>query len=292
MTELILGTAQFGAAYGITNAAGRLDDDDVRSVLEVAAISGIDLFDTSPGYGDAQSRLGVLNFASSARYISKFALPEGAASPQRAGLYERTMFELRRPSLEGMLFHRVEDLRDPRADEAWSLLRAARAEGRLTRIGASIYDADDLEVVIERFPDLDLLQVPGNLVDRRLLDHPMLPRLREGGVVVHARSAYLQGLLLTEPEAIPAHLAGLKPTVGALRAAAADQRVPVIVLVLAFLRHHPMVDAVLVGATSPSELGATVDAWAEAEAVAVDLAVPELPDALVDPRAWARLGSA
>lgn len=291
MSDLILGTAQFGAAYGITNAAGRLDDDEVRAVLDVAAGAGIDLLDTSPGYGDAQERLGRLA-ASSARYVSKFALPDEPAAPDAEGLYERTLRELDRPALEGMIFHRVRDLRDPRADAAWAILRAARAAGRITRIGASVYDAEDLAVAAERFPDLNLLQVPGNVVDRRLLDHPLLAELRDRGVVVHVRSAYLQGLLLAEPAALPSHLGELGPIVASLRADAARQKVPVIVLALAFLRHHPVVDAVLVGAASAAELRGTVEAWRAAESATVDLAAPVLRDELLDPRAWAGLATA
>lgn len=292
MSELILGTAQFGAAYGITNAGGRLDDVEVLAVLDVAAGAGIDLLDTSPGYGDAQSRLGRLGRSSTSRYVSKFALPDEPDAPDAEGVYGRTLRELERPVLEGMLFHRVQDLRDPRADTAWALLREARAAGLVRRIGASIYDADDLAVAAERFPDLDLLQVPGNVVDRRLLDHPLLVDLHDRDVVIHVRSAYLQGLLLAEPEALPAHLSDLGPTVASLRADAARQRVPVIVLALAFLRHHPVVDAVLVGAASAAELRGTVDAWRAAESSTVDLDPPVLRDELLDPRAWAGLASA
>ena len=292
MSELVLGTAQFGAAYGITNTAGRLDDDGVRAILDVAAGAGIDLLDTSPGYGDAQSRLGRLAGSSANRYVSKFALPDEPAAPDAEGLYARTLRELERPALEGMLFHRVQDLRDPRADEAWARLREARAAGRIKRIGASIYDAADLVVAAERFPDLDLLQVPGNVVDRRLLGHPLLAALHDRGVAIHVRSAYLQGLLLAEPETLPAHLSDLGPTVASLRADAARQQVPVLVLALAFLRHHPVVDAVLVGAASAAELRDTVDAWRAAASATVDLDAPVLRDELLDPRAWAGLASA
>jgi len=292
MSELVLGTAQFGAAYGITNNAGRLDDDEVRAVLEVAEDAGIHLLDTSPGYGDAQSRLGRLAGSMGTRYVSKFALPDEHAAPNSEGIYERTLRELERPTLEGMLFHRVQDLRDPRADAAWTLLRQARAAGRIERIGASIYDAQDLVVVADRFADLNLLQIPGNVVDRRLLDHPLLAALHDRGVAIHVRSAYLQGLLLAEPGALPAHLSGLGPAVESLRADAARQQLPVIVLALAFLRHHPVVDAVLVGAASAAELRDAADAWGAAESATVDIAAPVLREELLDPRAWSGLASA
>jgi aryl-alcohol dehydrogenase-like predicted oxidoreductase len=286
VSELIVGTAQFGAAYGITNAAGRLADDDIATILDVAAEAGVRLFDTAPDYGDAQERLGRLNAAHpGVRYVSKFSLPpEGAAAPAR--LYQDTLDALRVPSLHGLLFHKPADLRDPRADAAWGALRAAREAGVVTRIGASIYDADDLTVVLDRFAGFDLLQVPASIVDRRLLDDPRIANLHGAGVEIHVRSAYLQGLLLVAPESVPPHLAALQPVVASLRTAAAEAGVSVAALALGHLARHPVVDAVLVGATTAAELGETVRAWADAAETSADIPDPGLPPEVVDPRGW------
>jgi aryl-alcohol dehydrogenase-like predicted oxidoreductase len=286
VSELIVGTAQFGAAYGITNAAGRLADDDIATILGVAAEAGVRLFDTAPDYGDAQERLGRLNAAHpGVRYVSKFSLPpEGAAAPAR--LYQDTLDALRVPSLHGLLFHKPADLRDPRADAAWGALRAAREAGVVTRIGASIYDADDLTVVLDRFAGFDLLQVPASIVDRRLLDDPRIANLHGAGVEIHVRSAYLQGLLLVAPESVPPHLAALQPVVASLRTAAAEAGVSVAALALGHLARHPVVDAILVGATTAAELGETLRAWADAAETSAGIPDPGLPPEVVDPRGW------
>ena len=285
MTGLILGTAQFGTGYGITNSVGRLPDETVRDILEVAAVSGIDLFDTAPDYGDAQFRLGALRGSAAATgYVSKFGLPSDAVTP--SNLFGESLNALGVSSLYGLLFHRPLDLRDERASEAWDVLRAARAEARVARIGASIYDVDDLAVVVDRFPDLDLIQVPGNIVDRRLLDHPVLSQLHERGVEIHVRSAYLQGLLLTAPEAVPKQLAGLKPAIASLAAASAASGASVLELVLGFLKNHENVDAVLVGALSGAELHDTVAAWNRISASDFAVEVPVVDDELLDPRRW------
>jgi aryl-alcohol dehydrogenase-like predicted oxidoreductase len=294
VTGLILGTAQFGAGYGITNSVGRLDDATVTGILAMAYESGIDLFDTAPDYGDAQSRIAVLRPGGVAgRYVSKFGLPEGdLARDGSSDLFEASLAALDVRSLYGLLFHRVGDLRDTRATAAWEHLRAARAEGRVSRIGASIYDLDDLAVVVERFPDLNLLQVPGNIVDRRLLDHPVLRELHDRGVEIHVRSAYLQGLLLTAPAAVPEQLAGLKPAIASLVSAASSSGTSVLEIVLGFLKNHEVVDAVLVGALSAAELRDTVAAWNRIPATVADVEVPAVDDELLDPRRWpARSGS-
>jgi aryl-alcohol dehydrogenase-like predicted oxidoreductase len=288
MTALILGTAQFGAGYGITNAVGRLDDDQVHEIVTTATSLGINLFDTAPDYGDAQSRLGSFDEgAGSRRYISKFALPSDSVERLDSGvLITQTLAVLRVSALYGLLFHRTSDLRDVRAEQTWDVLSESRASGLTARIGASIYDADDLVLVADRFPDLDLIQIPGNIIDRRLLDHPVLRELHSRGVEIHVRSAYLQGLLLTQPEAIPEDLAGLRPVVASLGAIAREHGVSMLEIALAFLKSHELVDAVLVGALSPSELSNTAAAWDRTHSLSLEFEPPALDAELLDPRQW------
>jgi aryl-alcohol dehydrogenase-like predicted oxidoreductase len=285
MTNLILGTAQFGAGYGVTNSTGRLSDETVSDILVVAAAANIDLFDTAPDYGDAQSRLGALRPGGTApRYVSKFGLPSGPFDAST--LLNATLTALDVPSLYGILFHRVADLRDERATGAWSALRGARQDGLVTRIGASIYDVDDLAVVVERFPDLDLIQVPANIVDRRLLDAPMLRELSHRGVEIHVRSAYLQGLLLASPSDVPDQLAGLRPAIAELGVASEAAGLSVLEIALGFLKNHELVDAVLVGALSATELRATTEAWNRIDDDIPIVRIPTVDERLLDPRKW------
>lgn len=288
MTELILGTAQFGAGYGITNQVGRIDNDAMGAILAVAREAEITLFDTAPGYGDAQERMGGLSaLGDHRRYVSKFGLPtEREIVAGGAELFGSTLTDLRVSELYGLLFHRVSDLRDPRASDAWEQMRSARTVGIVARIGASIYDVEDLEIVAERFPDLDLIQVPGNILDRRLLDYPLLKTLHDKGVEVHVRSAYLQGLLLALPEEIPDYFDALRPFVARLRELAHERQTSEMGLALAFLKNNPIVDAVLVGATTATELSSTVAAWQSATDEDISLEGPEPRTELLDPRLW------
>ncbi len=85
------------------------------------------------------------------------------------------------------------------------------------RIGVSVYDLDDLERSVDAFPDLDLLQFPGSVVDTRLLDHPLVARAaRIAGWNARSRSVFLQGLLLQPADDLPARFRELAPVVRAL----------------------------------------------------------------------------
>ena len=55
MSQLVLGTAQWGNAYGVTNAVGRLADSELATIVAAAHEAGITQVDTARGYGDAQA---------------------------------------------------------------------------------------------------------------------------------------------------------------------------------------------------------------------------------------------
>lgn len=292
MTRLVLGTAQFGSGYGITNDRRRIDDATVTAILRTALDRGIDTFDTAAEYDDSQDRLGaLLDRPSPARFITKFTLPEADADADAnaevtaLAMYGASMQRLAVDRLAGLLFHRISDLRDARSGAALDLLREARSAGVIERVGVSIYDRDDLDLVLETFPDLDLLQIPGNVVDRRLLDDTDVAELHDAGVEIHVRSAFLQGLLLAQPQTLDERFAALVPVIERLRGAAADAGSDTVTLLLGALREHPVVDAVLVGATSAAEVTAIADAWAAPSVQAFDAGEP-LPVSVLDPRRW------
>ncbi len=286
MARLILGTAQFGAGYGITNSIGRIDDRSIAGIVAAAQAAGIDTFDTAADYGDSQSRLGVLPFSAGQRYVTKFSLPDDSDDAVTAEvLFARSARVLGVEVLDGVLFHRVADLADPRCAEAVDTLLAARSAGAVRRVGVSVYDVVDLELALSKFPGLDLVQIPGSIVDRRLLDSPIVSELKRNGVEIHVRSAFIQGLLLAEPESLTHYFAPLIPVLREVTRLAEERDTSVVGLAIGFLREHPLVHGVVVGATSIGELTATTVAWKAAGGPLPEIDVP-VPEAILDPRNW------
>jgi aryl-alcohol dehydrogenase-like predicted oxidoreductase len=284
MARLVLGTAQFGSAYGITNAIGRLPDEGVREILATARRGGIDTFDTAADYGDSQSRLGALG-APGGRYLTKFSFGEN--EPDADTLFAGSARTLGSDVLAGVMFHLVSDLADERAPRAIAVLTEAVSEGAIDRAGVSIYDEDDLELALSTFPDLGLLQLPGSIVDGRLLANPRIAELHDHGVEIYVRSAFLQGVLLAGEDSVPSFLSGLVPAIRGLAERARREGTTPLALALGFLRDAPVVDGVVVGATTTGELTGILDGW-NADAIAGDTLGTGLARELLDPRFWDR----
>ena len=87
--------------------------------------------------------------------------------------------------------------------EIWRRLRELKEAGVIGKLGASVYAPEEaLEAL--RDPDVQHLQIPLNVLDRRWKEAGIdcAVRSREDAVV-HARSAFLQGILLHAPESWP-----------------------------------------------------------------------------------------
>ncbi|MDH6536592.1 aldo/keto reductase [Aurantimicrobium minutum] len=289
MSQLILGTVQFGLDYGITNSSGEIPDQVVQQMLVIAEEHDIRIFDTAADYGNSQYRLGQLApIGNSNRYVTKFSLPTDGSSPTQENVYSDSMKLLQVEKLHGVLFHKLEDLRDSRLEKTLEILRAGRDAGILSKIGVSIYNWADLELALEVFPDLDLLQLPANVLDMNLLESDEVHKLKSRGVEIHVRSVFLQGLLLTSPSQLSDFFEPLKPALIKLQNVSAITGKSVLELVLAKIRHHRYVDAVLVGATSLGELTEITSAW-ESASEYEDFELPAVPREILDPRVWPKV---
>lgn len=56
--RLILGTAQWGSRYGVSNTQGMTSGGEVKNILQKALTSGISFLDTAPDYGESESKIG------------------------------------------------------------------------------------------------------------------------------------------------------------------------------------------------------------------------------------------
>ena len=196
MTELCLGTVQFGMNYGITNISGRVETAEVERILKIAYERGVRLIDTANAYGSAEKTLGsLLHGIGEWRIISK--LPGEAGRHLYDDKLGMTMRSLNVEYLEGYLLHDSRDAGGCGHEELVKWIKGQKEEGRIRNIGVSIYSGEDLEG-IDFIGDWDVIQLPVSIFDQRLVQNGVLSRLRGLGISIHARSIFLQELLLKD----------------------------------------------------------------------------------------------
>jgi aryl-alcohol dehydrogenase-like predicted oxidoreductase len=195
-TKLALGTAQLGLDYGATNRRGKPDRAEAVAIIRNALTAGIDTIDTAFAYGDAECLLGdVLPPDQPVRIVTKIAATPHDQSKPLGEALAKSLRRLHRPVVDAVLLHDASLLVGPGGIRIASELRALRTDGLARKVGVSVDDVEQLDRAAQML-DLDLVQLPLNVLDQRFRTSGWLGRLRKLGTEVHARSPFLQGVLI------------------------------------------------------------------------------------------------
>ena len=287
--RLVLGTVQFGLDYGISNAGGAVPSTEVSDILTLAHRSGIRMLDTAAAYGDSESVLGALGDIATPFEIITKTVPIRTGEIDDTELevidqgIRRSLIRLRRDRVAALLVHDARDLLGRGGERLWALLERHKAAGLASRIGVSVYDAEEIESVISRFP-VELIQLPLSVFDQRLVEDGTLGRLAARGIAVHARSLFLQGLLLMRPEDVPDTLRFTTPFLLQWQNACAEAKVARLEAALGFALAQP-IEGLVIGVHSRGHLTECLAALKQPPALPwASLACREA--AVIDPRQW------
>ena len=283
--RLALGTAQFGLAYGAFNAGdARVSDGEACRILAVAQAAGIDTLDTARAYGEAEAVLGRLGAPGRFRVVTKISALRGAGAAAVRTSFAASLTALATDRVTALLLHDADDLLARDGPEVWDVLAALRESGIVGKVGVSVYDPDQARRILERF-GIGAMQLPMNIFDNRFAEAGVLDACARADVEVHARSVFLQGFVLADPGALPAHLMPYAPALTAFRQECAERGLAPASAAIAHVAAHPVVSRILVGCETAAQLGQAVAALGPP---APCLGHADQPPALIDPRLWQR----
>lgn len=286
--RLALGGAQFGLDYGVSNRDGRTSDREARAILETARAAGVTLIDTAPAYGDSEERLGRLASPKQFHFVSKTpVLGKPLLGPTELSAVEQSVqrsCERLGGKLAAILVHHAGDLLARGGEALFVTLRRLQERKLVDKIGVSVYEARELDALVSRY-DLGVVQLPLNVLDQRLVNSGHLRRLRQRGIEIHVRSAFLQGALLMDPAALPPALKLAAATIRRFHEACGGD---VLTACLAYLGAQPEIDRVILGVNSDEQWRGILRA-AGAPAPRIDYREFAIGDEnIVNPSKWKR----
>jgi aryl-alcohol dehydrogenase-like predicted oxidoreductase len=288
--KLGLGTAQFGLDYGVSNPAGKVPETLVREILAYARQTGITVLDTAAAYGNSEAVVGRVTGEHPDFAIVTKTVPVAPGDIAPADLksiaegFCASLERLRTRSVYGLLVHHGQLLLGRGGERLWQLLERWRREGLVRKIGASVYNGEQALRLADRFA-LDLIQLPLNVFDQRSLAGGYLQKLYDRGIEVHARSVFLQGLLLMDGHELPRALRRFAPQLHEFRDCAAAAGCTPLQAALGFVTRQPHVHVALIGVTSFEQLRECIAA--AACGCEIDLQrFASTETELIDPRQW------
>ena len=249
-SKLSLGTVQFGLDYGVTNQNGQVTTDTARNILNVAKQNNIRTLDTASLYGNSEQVLGEIGI-NDYQVITKTTFLKDDVNEVIVNFY-KSLERLNRDKVEGLLIHNIGDIENNQFDTLFSKLNELKKEGLIGKIGFSTYTPEQIDFLLNTF-DFDLIQVPFNVFDNRLIVGGQLKRLKNKGIEVHVRSVFLQGLLL-DFNSLGSYFSNWKKKFDDYQKIVKDSELSLLEYALNFALNVEEIDRVLVGVNNQKQL--------------------------------------
>lgn len=290
--RLVLGTVQLGLEYGISNHSGLMSLDHAADLLECAYANGCRTLDTAEAYGLSERRLGEIGVERFS-VISKLAHLPAECGNLEDYVYNRVTAMLSRvkaAALEGVLLHNPLELltlSDAQLAQTRAGFGRLKENGLIRKCGVSVYKPEDLVAVSERF-ESDLVQLPCCPLDTRWAQSDIVQKLRAEGVEIHARSVFLQGLMVMSLEDVPSYFDPWRGLLSAWHDWTRETHITPMEACLRISMNNPLFDKLVVGAQSTMELAQQLEIL---DTPAVDLPALDFgtaDESFLNPSRWQR----
>ena len=279
MNKLALGTVQFGLDYGITNHSGQVAIDEVKDILDYAKTNNINTLDTAARYGNSEQVLGEVG-VNNYRIITK-------STPLKNGVdrvikdFYHSLDNLNTGQVDGLLIHNIDDIKVKRFGDLFHKLNELKEKGLINKIGFSTYTPDQVDLLLENF-DFDLIQVPFNVFDTRLIEGGQLQALKKKNIEIHVRSIFLQGVLL-DFDNLSSYFSRWKKQFDKYQSTVEKSGLSLLEYALNFTLNVQEIDKILVGVNSTDQLKEIVQAKKKQSSLS---AFPIDDIALLNPGLW------
>jgi aryl-alcohol dehydrogenase-like predicted oxidoreductase len=264
--KLGIGTAQFGLDYGISNTSGQTSLKEVQSILRTATENGVDVLDTASFYGDSESVIGrCLPEQNRFRIITKTPpFKKNRYSADDGNIIKKAFCEslkkLRLSSVAGLLIHHADNVLAEGGEFLYGVMHELKSKGLVEKIGFSVCTKEQINQLLDLY-DFELIQVPVNVLDQRFIKGGELKKLRNNGIEVHARSIFLQGLLLMEPDNLHSFFDPIKPVINKYKDFIISRGLTPVEGAINFVTSVPEIDYLIVGVNTAEQLKANLDGF-------------------------------
>ena len=196
--KIIIGSSNFYNHYGFNSSI--LKETEINKILLLSKKNKIKSIDISSNYNADRERFyKSFNFKDwkFSFKISKnknIILENYFKSHQ---YFTKKLKQLNKKKIDYLLFHNPKDLLSSWGKKVFKNLLKLQKLGTIGKIGVSIYDPKELHKIL-RFFKINVIQVPINLLDQRFIEKKILRKIKNKNIEIHARSIFLQGLILNQ----------------------------------------------------------------------------------------------
>ena len=285
--RLILGSANFGAPYGLKNRGiNEVSKSDLELLSENFKKFNIKDIDTAADYEGSHEILGsYFSKNEEIAYFTKFGQKSYSSVSNFEKAMKKSLKLLKRDKLQGVALREFSEADSEIQVKIVKYLQNLKEKGVLSTFGITVYDSQELRKLGKKLAYFDYIQVPENIADRRLINNPLMMDIVSEGIDIQVRSIFLQGLLIKPINEIPSRFREANKVFESLNELACSRRETMLQLAVNYASSIKWSTGIVLGISSVKDLIEIVDAMENSRSVEIyDL--PTSPAWILDPRQW------
>ena len=282
--KLVIGCAQSDENYGLNKK------NKFSEVFEHALKNKFTYFDTSLAYKNNRQFIQKLSHVKNKKIILKCSF-EGIVDKnfKKKIIHEinETIFKNGHKTIHSLLIHNpVLPLNKKKWLIVNKILENYKSKGTIKKIGISVYSKFELDQILDIFTP-EIVQFPLNLFNQSFADKAYLKKIKSKGIELHARSVFLQGLLVYEKKSIDSYFSIWSTQFKKYKSFIKRYRLNKLKACLIYLNQNDIVDKFVIGIDNKDQFSKILDTIQKLPKKKYDfseLAVTD--DYLIDPRYW------
>lgn len=282
--KLVIGSAQLGMNYGLFHKK-KISHKEFKKIEKLILKSNINFIDTASSYGNSENIIG--NSKLKKLYIiTKIKLPSKKNIQIKNWVQKeisKSLNKLKIKKIYAVLVHDYKDLLGSYGKTYLLALQELKEKKIISKIGISIYNFQEIEK-IWKFWKPDLVQIPFNLLDTRILDFGWLDILKKFKVTVFARSVFLQGFLINDCSSNKINKKH-KIIFNKFKNWCYKNKITLLQACIHFVKHFKQIDYLIIGFNNYNHLKEIIDVFKKKQIIIPNKFSTSKIN-LIDPRRW------
>ena len=282
--KLVLGSAQLGMNYGLFNNK-KISFKEFKKIEKLVLKSKINFIDTATSYGDSEKIIGNSKLKK-LHIITKIKIPNKKNIIVKNWLLKeisKSLSKLKIKKIYGVLIHDYKDLLGKHGKKYLLSLQELKRRNIIKYIGISVYEPQEIKK-IWNFWKPDIIQIPFNPIDNRILNSGWVNILKKFKVKIYARSIFLQGLLINEDSSFKINK-NFKIILNKYKNWCFRNNISLMQGCLHFVKQFKKIDYLVVGFNNYNQLKEIIDVFKKKQII-----IPKKFSTnkinLIDPRKW------
>ena len=285
LSKISIGTANFQKKYGFYKNS-RIRDYELKKIISNLKQKKIKDIDTAISYKNVDDLLGRSKIKSLRIYSKIPKLPKDCKNIKNwvDDQVSKSKKKLKIKKFEGFYFHNPSDLLSKQGAELYENLKRLKKNGMVKKIGISIYEFSMFEKINKNFR-IDMIQIPLNILDRRINLKKISKIAKKEKIELHVRSIFLQGILLKEKNQIPSYFNKWSKILSKWNKWCLDNKLSKLQACINFIFNNEIADKIIIGIRNSKEFEEIIKC-VERKSKKYPKNIFSKDLGLIDPRRW------